>query len=300
MKQMILKLLPFLLLMAAASAQTAPANTPAPSTPAHAPATAAPSNSWLPPLTGNEDATVKKARTLLTQMIEALGGDNYMSLQSIEQTGITYSFYNGKPNSLGTEFHRLFKFPDKERLELTKQRDVVYIENGDKGYEITFKGTALQEPKTWREYVRRRNFALENLLHGWLKEPGTQIYYEGSAIAEQRMTDVVSLMNARNETASIYIDQNSHLPIKKTFTYRSPLDRQKDEEGEIYGNWRMEGALNTPHSIVRTHNGEYTNQRFIRSVTYNAAMADSLFEAKPTYDPYLLERKLDAQEQLKK
>ncbi|ABF39128.1 hypothetical protein Acid345_0123 [Candidatus Koribacter versatilis Ellin345] len=297
MKQMIQKLLPFLLLLAAASAQTAPATTPAP---AATPATTAASNDWLPKLTGDEDATVKKARTLLTQMIEALGGDNYMNVTTIEQTGITYSFYNGKPNSLGIEFHRLFKFPDKERLELTKQRDVIYIENADVGYEITYKGTAIQEPSSWREYVGRRNYSLENLLHVWLKEPGTQIYYEGSAIAEQRMTEVVTVMNVHNETASIYIDQNSHLPVKKSFTYRSVLDKQKDTEGEIYGNWRMEGPLNTPHSIVRTHNGDYTNQRFIRNVTYNAPMADSLFEAKPTYDPYVLERKLDTREHPKK
>ncbi len=293
MKQMIQKLLPLLLLAAAASAQTASPGTLAPPVPTTA-------SSWLPKLTGNEDETVKKARNLLTLMIDALGGDAYMNLQTVEQTGITYSFYNGKPNSLGTEFHRQFKFPDKERLELTKQRDVIYIENGDKGYEISYKGTTLQDPKSWREYVRRRNFSLENLLHVWLKDPGTQIYYEGTAIAEQRMTDVVSLMNAKNETASIYIDQNSHLPIKKVFTFRSPLDKEKDEEGEIYGNWRMEGPLNTPHSIVRTHNGDYTNQRFIRTVTYNTAMPDTLFEAKPTYDPYVLERKLDSQEQQKK
>ena len=278
------------LLISVASAQSAPA-------PAAADASA---NNWLPALTGGEDATVKKARNLLSQMITAIGGDAYMNLQTIEQTGISYSFYNGKPNSLGTEFHRLLKIPDKERMELTKQRDVVYIGNGDKGYEITYRGTALQEPTTWRDYARRRNFSLEWLLRVWLKQPGTQIYYEGTAIAEQRMADMVSLVNAQNESATFFIDQNSHLPIKKTFAYRSKLDKQKDEEGEIFGNWRMEGQINTPHSIVRTHNGDYTNQRFIKTVTYNTPMADSLFDAKVTYDPYVLERKLDQQQQEKK
>jgi hypothetical protein len=288
---MLKRLLSILVLsISVASAQSAPA-------PAAADASA---NNWLPALTGGEDATVKKARNLLSQMITAIGGDAYMNLQTIEQTGISYSFYNGKPNSLGTEFHRLLKIPDKERMELTKQRDVVYIGNGDKGYEITYRGTALQEPTTWRDYARRRNFSLEWLLRVWLKQPGTQIYYEGTAIAEQRMADMVSLVNAQNESATFFIDQNSHLPIKKTFAYRSKLDKQKDEEGEIFGNWRMEGQINTPHSIVRTHNGDYTNQRFIKTVVYNAPMADSLFDAKVTYDPYVLERKLDQQQQEKK
>lgn len=264
--------------------------------PAASATTADPGNSWLPPLSATSDETVKKARALLTQMIEAMGGQAYIDLKTEQEVGLAYSFFNGQPNSLGTDFYLFLKFPDKERIELTKQRDVVYIENGDRGYEVTYKGTTLQDPKTWREYVRRRNYSIEWLIRVWLKQPGTQIYYEGTSIAEQRMTDVVMLMNAKNESATIYIDQDSHLPIKKSYDYRDPIDKQKDVEAEIYGNWRLEGGINTPHSIVRTHNGDYTNQRFIKSVTYNAPLADSMFEAKPTYDPYSLERRLDQEQ----
>src|SRR4051812_44647136 len=117
MRHMVRMLFSLVLLVAAASAQTAPA---APATTPAGPGSAV--NSWLPPLTGSEDATVKKARNFLTQMIEALGGNAYMELQTIEQSGLAYSFYNNKPNNIGTEFHRLVKFPDKERNELTKQR----------------------------------------------------------------------------------------------------------------------------------------------------------------------------------
>ena len=286
------RILSVLLLIATASAQTATA--PSPSAPVAATTNA---NSWLPPVSGNEDPTVKKARNLLTQMIEAMGGQTYMDIRTAEMTGLTYSFYNGKPNSVGTEFHLLASYPDRERLELTKQRDVVYIETADKGYEVTYKGTAQQEPKAWREYVRRRNHSVEWILRVWLKQSTTQIYYEGTAIAEQRMADVVSLMDEGNDSVTFYIDQNTHLPIKKTFSYRSPLDRQKDEDGEIFGNWRPEGGINTPHSIVRTHNGDYTNQRFIKTVSFNVSVPENLFVAKVTYDPYVLERRLDQQEQ---
>jgi hypothetical protein len=288
-----LKWITVLLLTAIAAAQTA---APAPSA-AQPAASATNANPWLPPATGNEDAAVKKARNLFTQMIEAMGGQAYMDIQTVEQTGLTYSFYNGRPNSVGTEFHLLIKFPDKERMELTKQRDVVYIENADNGYEVTYKGTALQEPKTWREYVRRRNHSMDWVLRVWLKKPTTQIYYEGSAIAEQRMADVVSLMDETSDSVTFYIDQNTHLPIKKVFSFRSPLDKQKDEDGEIYGNWRPENGINTPHSVVRTHNGDYTNQRFIKTINFNVPAPDSLFQAKVTYDPYVLERRLDEQEQ---
>ena len=82
----------------------------------------------------------QKARAVLNQTIQALGGSAYLNLQDISQEGRTYSFYHGRPNSLGILFWRFYKFPDKDRIELTKQRDVVYVYNGDKGTEITFKG----------------------------------------------------------------------------------------------------------------------------------------------------------------
>ena len=39
------------------------------------------------------------------------------------------------------------EFPDKERVELTKERDVTELYVGNKGYEITFKGVHTMEKK---------------------------------------------------------------------------------------------------------------------------------------------------------
>src|SRR5512135_1402170 len=86
-----------------------------------------------------QDANAQKARALLDQCIQALGGQAWLSVQDMEQQGRSYSYFQGQPNSLGTLFWRFWKFPDKNRVELTKQRDVVYLNVGDKGYEITFK-----------------------------------------------------------------------------------------------------------------------------------------------------------------
>ena len=68
-------------------------------------------------------------------------------------------------------FWRFYKYPDKERIEVTKQRDVVYLHNGDKGYELTYKGTAAEDPKLLEEYIRRAEVdpAYYARLHGWCK-----------------------------------------------------------------------------------------------------------------------------------
>ena len=59
----------------------------------------------------------------------------------------------------------------------------------------------------------------------------------------------------------------------------------------MYDNYRpMQGIL-TPHSVVRTFNGEMSQQRFVYEVKYNESIPDSMFEASITYDPKLGPRK---------
>ena len=64
-----------------------------------------------------------KAHAIVDQAIQALGGEAYMNVQDLSQEGRSYSFHRGEPNSLGTLFWRFRKFPDKDRIELTKKRD---------------------------------------------------------------------------------------------------------------------------------------------------------------------------------
>jgi hypothetical protein len=233
-----------------------------------------------------EDANAKKGRELLQKMITKLGGEVYLSYQTLTQHGRSYAFYQGKPNSVGVEFWRFFKYPDKDRSELTKQRDVVYIINGDKGYEVTYKGTATQEAPVLAETLRRRSHSLETVLREWLKDPKTLVFYEGPATANQKLVDQVSVVNSANEQVTIAIDVNDTLPIRRVFTFRDPVDKLKDEDGELYANYRLVQGIMTAHSITRTKNGDMTNQRFINEVHYNVPVADSMFDASVTYDPY--------------
>jgi hypothetical protein len=232
-----------------------------------------------------QDENARRARALIDQAIQALGGPAWLNVQDMEQQGRTYSFYHGQPNSVGAPFWRFWKFPDKDRVELTKQRDVVYINNGDNGYEVTYKGTAAQEPESLTDYQRRHRHSLEVVLRQWLKEPGTALFYDGPAVAEQKHTDAVTVMNAHNESVTLFLDSNTHLPIKKTFEWRDK-DRYKNEEGEVFDNYRLEQGVMTPHSILRVKNGDISNQRFITSVRYNVGLPDSMFQATVSYDPY--------------
>jgi hypothetical protein len=232
-----------------------------------------------------------KAKAVLDQAIQALGGDAYLNIQDISQQGRTYSFHHGETTSTGILFWRFVKFPDKERIEVTKQRDVAYVYNGDNAYEVTYKGTATQDTKTTTEYVRRREHSLEWVLRRWLKEPGVALFYEGSALAADKPAEQVSVMNAKNESVTLYLDTTTHLPIKKTFSWRDPTDKLLNTEEEVYDAYRPTQGIMTPYSVTRFYNGDMSNQRFLNTVSYNGGLNDSMFQAKATYDPKALPAK---------
>ncbi len=230
--------------------------------------------------TDQQNAT--KAKALLDQMIQALGGQAYLNIQDISQEGRTYSFHLGRPNSAGTIFWRFYKFPDKDRVELTKKRDVVEIFNGDKGYEITYKGTRPNDDKELADYLRRRHYALDWVLRHWLSEPGVALFYEGQTVADQKSAEQITVMNSKNEAVTLYIDLNTHLPVKKSFSWRDPTDKQRNVEDEIYDNYRPIQGVMTPFDVTRYYNGDMSNQRFMTAVSFNKGLNDSLFDANPT------------------
>jgi len=226
-----------------------------------------------------DQANAQKAKAVLDQAIKALGGDAYLHWTDVTQEGRRYSFHHGEANSVGTLFWRFRKFPDKERVELTKKRDVIEIYNGDRGYEITYKGVRNMDHKDELDpYLRRRHYSLDLVLRQWLNEPGVALFYEGQTLAAQKETDQVTIMNAKNDAVTLNIDINSHLPVRKKFTWRDPADQERNVEEEIFDDYRAIQGIMTPYNTTRLFNGEMSAQSFFTDTKYNQNLQDSLFD----------------------
>ncbi len=226
-----------------------------------------------------------KARALIDQAIEALGGNAYLNIADMTQEGRSYSFHHGEPSGAGGLFWRFYRFPDSERIELTKKRDVAYVYRGDDGFEITYKGVRADDPKSVTDFVRRRKYSLDWVLRRWLHEPGVALFYDGAKVAAQKDTQQVTLVNARNESVTLYFDTATHLPVKKSFSWRDPTDKERNLEEDIYDNYRPVEGVMTPFSVTRFYNGDMAGQRFLNSIRYNTGLSDSLFNVSVTYGP---------------
>jgi hypothetical protein len=233
-----------------------------------------------------DQENVRKAKTLLDQMLQALGGNAYLNVEDVSQEGRSYGFHLGESEGVGALFWRFYKFPDKDRVELTKKRDVVYVYRGDKGFEITYKGTRYDDPKTVTDYLRRREYSLDWVIRKWLPQPGIALFYEGHTIAAQKDAEQVTIMNANDQSVTLYIDTSTHLPVKKSFSWRDPTDKQRNIEDEVYDNYRPVQGVMTPFSVTRFYNGDMSNQRFLNSVSYNKGLSDAMFSANVSYDPF--------------
>jgi hypothetical protein len=258
-----------------ATRATAQAAAPAPSN--SSPAKASP----IPP----DQQNAHQARELINQAIQALGGQAYLNIHDMQEQGRTYSFYHGRPSSNGVFFWRFLEYPDKERIELTPQRDVAYVYTVDKGYEITYKGSRAVEKKDLEDYLRHRKFSLETMLRSWVTDPTVALFFDGNALAGSLAAQRVTLINSKDESVSIYFDIDSHLPIKKSYSWRDPVDKQRDVEEETYDGYRLVQGVMTPFGFTRYFNGDMQTERFITSASYSETLNPAMFDPNSGYNP---------------
>ena len=251
----------------------------------------------------NDSDNARKARAVLDQTIQALGGQPYLTYENRCEEGRYYPLYHGRTESTGIAY-RYYRRVSRQRpfrshphegrfptfgqvgdVKVKNKSDLVLIHNGDKGYEVTYKGTAAQDKPDLENYLRRREHSLEWVFRKWMRDPNVALFYDGAAVVDGKETEGVTLLNSLNDSVSVFLDLNTHYPVKISYSWRDPKDKQKNVEEEIYDSYKLVQGIWTPHSITRYFNGETSQQRFINTASYNLKLPDSMFEAAVTYDP---------------
>jgi len=214
----------------------------------------------------------QQARAQLDLMVKALGGDAWLHMQNREYQGRSAGFYHGKPSGATVEYWEIHSWPDHDRIEFTKHRDVVQIFGGDEGWEVIYSGKKELPKDQVEDYLRRRDHSIETVIKTWLKDPATILLYEGQHLAESHLADQVTLISSKNEAVTILMDSQTHLPLRRSFQWRDPLYKDKDEDAEEYDNYRPVDGFQTPFNITRFKNGDMVNQRFLFKALYNQTL----------------------------
>jgi hypothetical protein len=234
----------------------------------------------------------QKGRRLLDQMVQALGGDAWMNKKTMFRQGQATAFFRGAPSSNISRYVEYRKFAEGKTPELSRvefetwrgvitpglKKDVVHLWTADQGYEITYKGQTTLPAAQVADYMRRRAHSLEEVMHNWVKQPGVIIVAAGSGMRDRRPVDKVNILAANNDSVTIEIDQETHLPLQRSFQWRNDQFKDYDIDEEVYGDWRQFDGVMTPMNMTNYRNGDISAQNFYIKTRFNQPMADDMFD----------------------
>lgn len=238
----------------------------------------------MPPATRTQSGTdqealnAQQARAALDRMVQALGGEAWLNLKNQVRQGSIAAFFHGRPSPGTTLYWEYHAWPDHDRVEFTKHRDVLQFYLGREGWEVTYRGKKAMDKDTLADYLRRRDHSIETAIKVWLKDPKTILLYEGQRMASRHMAEQVTLISADNEAITIMMDTSTHLPLRRSFQWRDPVYKDKNVDAEEYDNYHIVDGLPTPLSITRFKNDEMVRQYYISKVEFNQKLPDDFWD----------------------
>jgi outer membrane lipoprotein-sorting protein len=222
-----------------------------------------------------EDSDVQ-GRRMLDQAIAALGGAAYLSVSDITLNGRFYQIYHGSTSGAAV-FVDYLKYPDKERREIGKKKENIIINNGNRAWEVDFKGVHPWDEEQVQGYLRDQAYSLDRFLRFEIKTKKYRIYYDGVDLVQTTRYDIITFEDANRERISILLNATTHLPEALRYRVVSPKTQGVDRMESWYGNFQKVQGIMTPFHRERTRNGERISETFINEVRYNTGLSDALF-----------------------
>jgi hypothetical protein len=221
-----------------------------------------------PAAAAGED-NAKKAHAVLDAMVQALGGQAWLEMKNQMREGHAAAFFHGNPDLGTTLYWEYHSWPDSDRYEYTKHRDVLQFYIGRKGWEVTYKGKAPLPQEQVDDYLRRRDHSIETAIKVWLKDPRTILVYEGQHLAARHLAEQVTLISGDNEAVTILTDVQTHLPLRRSFEWRDPVYKDKNVDAEEYDDYHVVGGFPTPFTVTRFKNDDMVRQQYLTRAVYN-------------------------------
>ncbi|MFY9527370.1 MAG: hypothetical protein WBC04_18535 [Candidatus Acidiferrales bacterium] len=223
------------------------------------------------------EQSAAKAKQILQQAVEAMGGGAYLNVKDITCTGRLSQFgHSGELNGF-EKFIDYNKPPDKDRTENLPKRNLIEVFNGKEGWILDRGGVQEAPEDSIGQFQEDQKKDIDNTLRHRIHEPDMVFRYSGPDIVDLKEVDWIELVDSEDRTMRIAVTQSTHLPIRKVVVTRDPNTRLRSEEIEYYSNYHPVDGVMTPFQITRERNNLKVYQVFFDTCKYNTAIADSLF-----------------------
>jgi hypothetical protein len=218
-----------------------------------------------------------KAKQIIQQAIEALGGSAYMNVHDVTCTGNLGQFDHSGQLSGFEKFIDYSEPPLKDRTENLPQHNEIDIFNGDQGWTLDRGGVSDESATQVAQFQGDLKKSLNNILRRRINEPDMDISYGGPDIVELKQVDWVQLIDSDNRTIRIAFDQATHLPIQETVQTRDPEFHVPMTEVDYFSEYYDVDGIQTPKQVTRERNGMKVYQVFFDKRECNSGIEDSFF-----------------------
>ena len=231
----------------------------------------------------------QRGKRVIDECIQALGGDNFLNMQTRVESGRAYSFYRERLSGLAiatiyTHYDSgvtdtAHNLAQHERDNYDKKQDYGTLFTDTDAFDITYRGA---RPLPADRFARYKDTTLRDvfyILRVRLHEPGWIIESKGADVIENRPVEIVDLTDSDNVTTTVYFDQTNKVPLRQVFYRRDSVTKDRNEEVTHFTKYRETGdGVQWPYAIERDRNGEKVYEIFSNSVEVNSKKAtDDLF-----------------------
>jgi len=222
-------------------------------------------------------ASAAKAKGLLQQAIEGLGGAAYLNMHNSDCSGRYAQFQHSGDVGGYIEIREYREMPDKLRVEYGPKANIIDTYAGDKGWTLDRGGVSDVPAADMAEYQEQLKMQMGNLLRNRMNDESLFFRYGGSDVVDLKEADWVEIGDHEGRTLRIAIGRNDHLPIRSVLTERDPKTGEKSERSTYYTTYHPVEGIQTPFRESRYLNGRQTYQAFLDKCSYNVDLPANFF-----------------------
>lgn len=223
------------------------------------------------------EQSAAKARELIQQAIQALGGDAFLQVRDSTCTGRLSSFGSQGDLNGYQQIWDFYILPEKNRTEYGKKRNIIEIYNGEQGWTLDRGGVEDMPVIQAQGNMENVSKNINHLFRKRLNEEGLVFRYGGTDIVDLKPMDWVEITDRQRKTTRIAFDRVNGLPARAVFITRDPETRERYEEVEFYSNYHAVAGVQTPLQVARLRNGRKVYQVFWESCQYNTGLPEEMF-----------------------
>jgi hypothetical protein len=247
------------------------------------------------PVNMDPDQNAAKAKQLVKQAIEAMGGPLYRDQSESECEGRVAQFdRNGSMMGL-SNIRSYWNYPDKNRTEYVvnstkggylavlvgtlpvKGGMYVQLFNGERGWTMDKSGVNEADATAVGEFQNAMKRQVRNLLLNRVNEDGVFLSYAGMGIADLLPVEWIEITDRDDRKIRLALDHETHLPARIHAITTNEEMHDRDEDITIFSNYKEFQGIQTPMQVSREHNGRRTHQIFYSACTNSPNLPANFF-----------------------